>query len=141
MVELVCSCGYSYGMAEGLPRERDRRGRTACLDFDGVLHSYSSGWKGAAEIPDPPNEGALEAVEALRQCFHVAVQSTRCATPAGLQAVKAWLRRHRIPVDEVASEKPPAFVYLDDRGLRFEGDWADAVFNIYRLYTAQKLGR
>jgi hypothetical protein len=28
-----------------------------CLDFDGVLHSYTSGWKGAAVIPDPPVPG------------------------------------------------------------------------------------
>ena len=31
-----------------------------CLDFDGVIHSYTSGWKGAAVIPDPPVPGALE---------------------------------------------------------------------------------
>lgn len=27
---------------------------TVSFDFDGVIHSYRSGWKGAAVIPDPP---------------------------------------------------------------------------------------
>jgi len=31
-----------------------------CLDFDGVIHSYSSGWKGADVIPDPPVPGAFD---------------------------------------------------------------------------------
>src|SRR5690348_3599913 len=31
-----------------------------CVDFDGVVHSYSSGWKGVSVIPDPPVPGAIE---------------------------------------------------------------------------------
>ena len=30
------------------------------IDFDGVLHSYTSGWKGARSIPDPPVYGSLD---------------------------------------------------------------------------------
>lgn len=30
------------------------------LDFDGVLHSYRSGWQGPRCIPDPPVPGMLE---------------------------------------------------------------------------------
>ena len=36
-----------------------------CIDFDGVLHSYSSGWKGARNIPDPPVTGAIEWLDSL----------------------------------------------------------------------------
>ena len=35
-----------------------------CMDFDGVIHSYESGWRGATIIPDVPVEGALEFLKA-----------------------------------------------------------------------------
>ena len=40
---------------------------TVVFDFDGVIHSYTSGWKGVAEIPDPPVPGIGEAIAELRQ--------------------------------------------------------------------------
>lgn len=100
---------------------------TVCLDFDGVIHSYLSGWKGEAEIPDPPVEGAKRAIRILRMDYEVKVFSTRCRTPEGLEAVKKWLKANDIEVDEVCDHKPPAIVYVDDRGVQFRGDWMRTV--------------
>lgn len=97
--------------------------KTIVFDFDGVIHSYKSGWKGITIIPDKPVEGIKEVIAKLRElnCC-VAVVSTRCATQEGLLAVTSYLEKHNIVVDMVCKEKPPALVYIDDRALRFDGD-------------------
>jgi hypothetical protein len=33
-------------------------------------------------------------------------------------------------VDEICEHKPPAMVYVDDRGIRFRGDWDQAMFDV-----------
>ena len=40
--------------------------KTILLDFDGVIHSYTSGWKGAGVIPDPPVPGAIDFLRICR---------------------------------------------------------------------------
>ena len=67
-----------------------------CLDFDGVLHSYRSGWKGARRIPDPPVPGALEFVVGALEQFRVAILSSRSHQLFGRWAMKRWLRKHLI---------------------------------------------
>lgn len=67
-----------------------------CLDFDGVLHSYTSGWKGATVIPDPPVPGALEFVVGALERFSVAILSSRSHQWFGRLAMKRWLRKHLI---------------------------------------------
>lgn len=110
----------------GIARPR----RTICLDFDGVLHSYRSGWCGAEIIPDPPIHGTKDAIARLRQQYRIVIHSARCHTEAGRKAVEAWLERHGIEVDDVCEHKPPALVYVDDRAVRFRGNWDDVLDDI-----------
>lgn len=97
--------------------------KTVVFDFDGVIHSYTSGWQGIAEIPDPPVEGIKEAIEEIRAAgFEVVVVSTRSKDPIGSRAVKEYLKRHEIEVDGIMATKPPAIVYVDDRAICFDGN-------------------
>ena len=99
------------------------RKQTIVLDFDGVIHSYSSGWKGADQIPDPPTPGTKEAIEKLRMEYIVVVVSSRCHQEGGIEAIGKWLELHDITVDLVTNDKPPHIVVVDDRAIRFNGDW------------------
>jgi hypothetical protein len=65
-----------------------------CLDFDGVIHSYASGWKGANVIPDPPVPGALDFIRAALEHFEVQIFSSRSHQWGGKRAMKRWLREH-----------------------------------------------
>lgn len=107
--------------------------KTICLDFDGVIHSYQSGWKGEAIIPDPPIHKVDIAIRQLRKNFRVVVYSARCRSEDGVHAVKTWLAKHSIEVDEVCHHKPPAFVYVDDRAVPFTGDWDETIAAIQRF--------
>ena len=95
---------------------------TVVFDFDGVSHSYTSGWKGAAVVSDPPVPGIKEAIADIRSAgYKVTVVSTRCISLEGQFAVENYLREHDIVVDDVCMEKPPAVVYIDDRAICFDG--------------------
>lgn len=72
-----------------------------CLDFDGVIHSYKSGWKGARVIPDPPVPGALEFVVTALDRFNVAIFSSRSHYWDGRRAMKNWLRNELVYQDPV----------------------------------------
>lgn len=106
-----------------------------CLDFDGVIHSYTSGWQGVAEIPDEPVEGAIAFMLAALNYFSVQIYSTRSAYPQGRAAMRAWLRTHAQAawwptpdgpgLEDIMfpDTKPPALVTIDDRALTFTGEW------------------
>lgn len=98
--------------------------RTVAFDFDGVLHSYESGWTGS--IPtDPPVPGARECVEAfVASGYAVVVFSCRALVEEGARGIVDWLAKHGFPPCDVTVVKPHAILYVDDRAFRFEGDWS-----------------
>jgi hypothetical protein len=107
-----------------------------CVDFDGVIHSYDRGWQDG-DIYGPVVPGFFEWVERVRDHFKIVIYSSRSKTDDGIIAMSAWLHRERnawIPAGgqrnpteplemEFANEKPPAFLTIDDRAIRFEGRW------------------
>lgn len=117
--------------------EKSKTGKPIlCLDFDGVLHSYASGWKGADVVPDPPVPGAIAFLREAVRHFRVAIFSSRSNQPGGLTAMHEWVGywsvAERLSDDEELSwcgelewpaEKPPALVMIDDRALTFTGAW------------------
>ena len=111
--------------------------KNLCLDFDGVIHSYFSGWKGIDIISDPPVQGVFEFLEKANQYFNIYVYSSRSEEDAGIEAMKKyiqkeytkWLKNSNKESVDIkiifARKKPPAFLYIDDRGFTFTGTWPD----------------
>jgi len=102
---------------------------TILVDFDGVLHSYTSGWEGADVISDPPVPGAIEwlwGIGGPDSGFEVCIYSSRSRQEGGIQAMKDWLREHGLDEDTLGrisfpTQKPAAFLTIDDRAICFEG--------------------
>lgn len=114
-----------------LDSPKDQR-YTLAVDFDGVLHSYTSPWVDAATIPDPPVPGAMEWLHRMLQYFDIAIFSTRNHQDGGVAAMKSWLAHHSLGmpcgsairgIQDITfpTIKPAALIYLDDRAVRFTG--------------------
>ena len=108
---------------------------TIAIDFDGVIHSYTSGWTGIEDIPDPPVPGIREAIDDIRRAgYQVVIYSTRCVRQTGQSAIIKWLDKYGIVVDDIVKEKPPAIVYIDDRAICFDGK-PDNLLNKIQTFT------
>jgi hypothetical protein len=107
-----------------------------CVDFDGVIHSYTSGWKGECEIPDLPVAGALDWLYRASEWWRVCIYSSRSKEPGAIDAMKAWIRKHAdnefqglvtadmlLEIIEFPDQKPAAFLTIDDRAICFDGRW------------------
>jgi hypothetical protein len=101
--------------------------KTISVDFDGVLHSYTSRWQGPTLIPDLPVPRAIEFLRKTTKQYDVAIFSSRSHQPGGIAAMTDWLNFHGLPREWIAanltfpSVKPPAHVTLDDRAIQFTG--------------------
>lgn len=120
-----------------------KHGQTIAIDFDGVIHAYTSPFTKPEEIHDEPVDGALFFIEhLLANGFGVIIHTARASTEESTQAIRDWLVRHGLSAVtaktiKITTQKLAAIVYIDDRGFRFEGRWP-SIAEIKALRTWNK---
>jgi len=107
-----------------------------CIDFDGVIHDYREGWKDGSIYGEvTPGFFVWAAIAAQR--FKLVIYSSRSKDAEQIEAMREWLRvqwdaagrpswicsNDMLSDFEFSSAKPPAFLTIDDRCVRFDGDW------------------
>ena len=110
--------------------KKNHRKKVLAIDFDGVIHRYSRGWRDGS-IYDRPMVGSRMALTALRRKFEIIIFSHR-AVHQGTKKIREWLKIQKIPYDRVTTEKPRARWYIDDRAIRFT-TWSKTLKEISRL--------
>lgn len=138
----------TFRKMRGEPMAGEKRSHI-CVDFDGVIHMYDSGWKGACEIPDGPVPGALGWLADMvhDDKFQICIYSSRSKEEGAIEAMKAWLKKHfmvfykdlKLADDELEpasqfvidgiefpTQKPAANMTIDDRAFHFEGKFPSA---------------
>jgi len=126
-----------------------------CVDFDGVLHAYTSGWQGPDVIPDGPVPGAIPWLKSLIESkkFHVCVYSSRSKYEQGILAMRKalteWFEQageenslRFINAIEFSSEKPAAYLTIDDRAICFTGQFPsiETMEEFRPWYKKKKIG-
>lgn len=86
------------------------------IDLDGVLDNYTTYTK---EIPCI-RAGAKDFVIELSKNYELVLFTTRNSKQA-----TEWLQSNKIDkyFKDVTNVKKPAFIYIDDRALKFDGDY------------------
>lgn len=93
-----------------------------CLDWDDTLVDVATQeW-----LPDA--EWALGKM--VKAGWKVTVLSCRASWPEGAASIAAKLDASRLSAVDVTDVKPAADVYVDDKAVRFDGDWASIFADI-----------
>jgi len=103
--------------------------KTISVDFDGVIHEYSKGFKGLDNAYDPPMKGAKKALQELSDGgYNIKILSSRPK-----EIIYPWLRKYGMDhlITEVSNHKFPATIYIDDRGFHFK-DWKTTMKELYK---------
>jgi hypothetical protein len=101
------------------------------IEFDGVINNYK-GWKDENELFSP-NKYVDTFLTILSKDFDVNIFTSRDPSK-----VYAWLKKYNLHkfVKNVTNIKEPAFIYVDDRAVKFDGDFFQTINDIkeFRAY-------
>jgi len=92
-----------------------------CIDFDDTICNRENS----------PIAGAKEILSKFKEDgYRILIGSSRMDTKLWgdqvhfrVKEIRDWLEKHDIPYDDIVSYKPPADLYIDDKGYHFGGNW------------------
>ncbi len=94
--------------------------KTILIDLDGVLNTYNGKYNDTY-IP-AIKEGAKDFIKKLSIRFRVVIFTSRNLLLASKWVIENGLDNY---VDNVTNIKEPSFLIIDDRCIRFDGDFKD----------------
>jgi hypothetical protein len=114
------------------------------VDFDCVVHAYDRGWQDGTVYGDPV-PGSLEAIQWLMERFDVVIFTARLADHRDVAAIqynliRSWLSEHGFPDMMVTDQKLPARYYIDDKAIRFDGEWGETVDQVIQYEEGRDNG-
>ncbi|MBI5848501.1 MAG: NUDIX domain-containing protein [Nitrospirae bacterium] len=109
--------------------------RTICIDFDGVIADISGGYYGESVFGKPlkGTKGALKLLHNLG--WRIVIYTSR----RRINSIRKYMEENDLYFDDINKEshdpdaifiKPIADIYLDDKGMTFNGDWSSTVHQI-----------
>jgi hypothetical protein len=111
---------------------------TICIDFDGCINPYSRGWQNGELYETSVVTNFFEWATEAAKHFKLVVYSSRSKDPTERQAMFDWMQHRfeewRRPASgslqlfcetfSFTDRKPPAWITIDDRCIRFDGNWS-----------------
>lgn len=102
--------------------------RTLLIDLDGVLNKYTGNFD-KNYIPEP-RQNVREFLEKLAQKFELRLFTTRNKILAS-----KWLFEHNLDkyFEDITNVKELSWLIIDDRCLKFSGDYEKLIFEIEKF--------
>lgn len=95
-----------------------------CIDFDGVLNIY----KGYDENNlGEMREGCEDFLKKLSEKYYLTILTSRDA-----KKVQKWIEDNSLAqyIKQVTNTKIPAYLYIDDRAVRFCGNYSETINSV-----------
>jgi len=125
---------------ESFTKKIEQSNTVIALDFDGVIHNDSKGFFDGT-IYGEPMEGTETALKYLSENYKIVIFSCK-SNPnrplindkTGTELIWEWLESYNFKqyISDVVWGKPNAFVYVDDKGLRFQ-NWQQTLYELNSL--------
>ena len=93
--------------------------KTLLIDLDGVLNNYNGNYD--KDFVPPMKDGAKDLLEKLSKDYEIKLFTSRNKLLAG-----KWIIENNLDefITDIISEKQPAWIYIDDRCINFNGNYA-----------------